>query len=76
MSEYRSGSEKVGSDEKIEGKTTTMSDGKPDGGCLAWTIVVASFMVSFLQDGFRSFWVDNLTQSVVVILWTCCFPFC
>jgi hypothetical protein len=25
----------------------------PDGGCLAWTIVAASFMVSFLQDGFR-----------------------
>eukprot|EP00088_Acartia_fossae_P050985 TRINITY_DN5723_c0_g1_i1.p1 TRINITY_DN5723_c0_g1~~TRINITY_DN5723_c0_g1_i1.p1 ORF type:complete len:537 (+),score=99.89 TRINITY_DN5723_c0_g1_i1:266-1876(+) len=25
----------------------------PDGGCLAWTIVLASFMVSFLQDGFR-----------------------
>jgi len=24
-----------------------------DGGCLAWTIVAASFMVSFLQDGFR-----------------------
>ena len=26
---------------------------KPDGGCLAWTIVASSFMVSFLQDGFR-----------------------
>ena len=25
----------------------------PDGGCWAWTIVFASFMVSFLQDGFR-----------------------
>jgi len=25
----------------------------PDGGCLAWMIVAASFMVSFLQDGFR-----------------------
>ena len=24
-----------------------------DGGCLAWTIVASSFMVSFLQDGFR-----------------------
>ena len=23
------------------------------GGCLAWTIVLSSFMVSFLQDGFR-----------------------
>jgi len=30
-----------------------ISDGKPDGGCLAWTIVASSFMVSFLQDGFR-----------------------
>jgi len=30
-----------------------MSSGKPDGGCLAWTIVASSFMVSFLQDGFR-----------------------
>ena len=26
---------------------------RPDGGCFAWTIVAASFMVSFLQDGFR-----------------------
>ena len=25
----------------------------PDGGLLAWLIVFASFMVSFLQDGFR-----------------------
>ena len=30
-----------------------INDGKPDGGCLAWTIVASSFMVSFLQDGFR-----------------------
>ena len=34
-------------------KPMMMSDGKPDGGCLAWTIVASSFMVSFLQDGFR-----------------------
>ena len=38
---------------KIQPKTMVMNDGKPDGGCLAWTIVASSFMVSFLQDGFR-----------------------
>eukprot|EP00092_Neocalanus_flemingeri_P017707 GFUD01019160.1.p1 GENE.GFUD01019160.1~~GFUD01019160.1.p1 ORF type:complete len:452 (+),score=88.21 GFUD01019160.1:104-1459(+) len=32
------------------GKSRTF---RPDGGCFAWTIVAASFMVSFLQDGFR-----------------------
>ena len=54
MAKSRSGDAEVGSDEKTQRKTTMMmSDGKPDGGCLAWTIVAASFMVSFLQDGFR-----------------------
>ena len=32
---------------------TNTRNPRPDGGCLAWTIVAASFMVSFLQDGFR-----------------------
>ena len=31
----------------------TKEKSQPDGGCFAWTIVAASFMVSFLQDGFR-----------------------
>ena len=25
---------------------------RPDGGCRAWTVVMASFFISFLQDGF------------------------
>lgn len=29
-----------------------MSQEKPDGGCLAWSIVAASSIVSFIQDGF------------------------
>ena len=39
-------------EEKAKTKSST-SASHPDGGCLAWTIVAASFMVSFLQDGFR-----------------------
>ena len=38
--------------ENNESKANSFSS-HPDGGCLAWTIVAASFMVSFLQDGFR-----------------------
>ena len=45
-----------------------MSSGKPDGGCLAWTIVASSFMVSFLQDGFRFFNMSHLREFLSVAL--------
>ena len=67
MAKSRSGDAEVGSDEKTQGKTTKMmSDGKPDGGCLAWTIVAASFMVSFLQDGFRFVMIFPLSKRGIV----------
>ena len=37
-----------------EGWGKTNSHHHPDGGCMAWIIVAASFMVSFLQDGFSN----------------------
>ena len=36
----------------------------PDGGCLAWTIVAASFMVSFLQDVLS----DSFVSAAISIL--------
>ena len=35
-------------------KTAMEEDRKRDGGCLGWTIVLASFMVSFIQQGFST----------------------
>ena len=38
---------------RFEKMLNKSNSSRPDGGCFAWTIVAASFMVSFLQDGFR-----------------------
>ena len=43
-----------------------MSSGKLDGGWVAWTVVAASFMVSFLVHGFRFSTIFHLRSQKIV----------